>query len=422
MQASGLRTVITGLGPVSAIGCGRDAFWDALLAGRSGIGPITRFDASVHASRVAAEVKDFRLQDFIPRDGRVLSRLHSRHTQLGLAASALAVEDAGLDLDGCDRSRVGLAVGSSVTNLHGVCEQAVAWSPTRSLDPAVAFRLFHHAAACVISAHFDLRGPVYTVSTGCNSGIDALGLAWRLVQSGTVDAMLVVGTDCEVESELVAALDASEALTTRYNETPSRASRPFDKDRDGYVIGEGAGALLIEAEPLARARGARPYARVASVQCSAAGRRRRYSHDRPDPDASACVQALGQVLREAGWAPETVDLVNANGSSSMLYDVLEARVLHEVFGDQLARLPVHSIKSMLGQHGAGSSAFQATSAALSLFHGEIPPTINHDAIDPACRPLRIVTERETGSFKRVLAHAIGFGGFYYSWCALAACE
>ena len=421
-MAEGPQTVITGLGPVSAIGSGREAFWGALLAGRHGFGPITLFDASAHASRIAAEVKDFRLEDFVVREGRVLGRLYPRHAQLGLAASVLALRDANLDLESCDPTRIGLYVGSSVGNLQGICQEAVAWSSTGAVGPTVAFQLFHHAAACVISAHLDLRGPVCTISTGCNSGIDALGHAWRLIQSGAADAMLVVGTDCEVVPELVAALDASEALATRYNDAPGRASRPFDKDRDGYVIGEGAGALLLEAESQALARGARPYARVAGAQCLAVGRRRRYSHDRPDLDAGACVQSLRDVLREAGWQPESVDVINANGSSSVRYDVLEARALSEVFGDHLGRVRVHSIKSMLGQHGAGSSALQATSAALSLFHDEVPPTINHEEIDPACLPLRVVTERETGRFERALAHAIGFGGFYYSWCALAACH
>jgi 3-oxoacyl-[acyl-carrier-protein] synthase II len=272
----------------------------------------------------------------------------------------------------------------------------------------------------MISSFFNLRGPIHTISTGCNSGLDALGQSMRLIQLGLADAMLVVGTDCELVPEILALLDASKSLSTRFNDEPGRASRPFDRDRDGNVIGEGAAALLLESEAHAQARKAKVYARLAGYSVCAAGRNRMYDHGAPEIDLRPCVRAVRGAMIEAGWQPKDVDVVSANGSSSVVYDRLEANALSEVFGETFPSLRVHSNKSMLGQHGAGSSALQAVAACLSIAHGVVPPTINHDNTDPACGAIRVVTKAEACSPKNVIVHAIGFGGFYYSCGALAA--
>jgi 3-oxoacyl-[acyl-carrier-protein] synthase II len=229
--------------------------------------------------------------------------------------------------------------------------------------------------------------------------------------------MLVVGSDCELVPEVLLALNASGSLATRYNDRPGEASRPFDRNRDGNVIGEGAAALLLEAEPHARARQARIYARVAGYQVCSAGRNRQYSHDDPEIDLRPCVRAFRGAMDEAGWQPDDVDAVNANGSSSVVYDRLEALALAEVFGRALPGVRVHSIKSMLGQHGAGSSALQAATACLSIRRGTVPPTINRDDPDPACGPLNVPEKAESVDLHRVLTHSIGLGGFYYSVAA-----
>jgi 3-oxoacyl-[acyl-carrier-protein] synthase II len=411
--------VVTGVGPVSAIGSGRNEFWTALVEGRHGFGPVTLCDVSRSPSKIGAEVRDFRLERYIEH-GEVMARRTPRAVQLALAAGVLALHDAEIDLDACDPERFGTHVGTSIGNLDvvmAVKAQHLAGAPV----PAhTAFHCFNHSAACVLSSFFNIRGPVHTTTSGCNSGVDALGQAARLIQAGAVDAMLVVGTDCELVPEVIAALNASNSLATRWNDDPGRASRPFDRGRDGNVIGEGAAALLLESAAHAAARGARVYARLAGFHVAAAGQNRQYSHDRPELDTRPSVRAMRGAMAEAGWGPDEVDVVNANGSSSVLYDRLEGMALAEVFGDALPRVRVHSQKSMLGQHGAGSSALQAAGACLTIRRGVVPPTINHDDPDPACGALRVVTAAEDASPRRVLVHAIGLGGFYYSAAAFEA--
>jgi len=412
----GISVVVTGLGPVSAIGSGRNAFWEALEAGRHGFGPISLCDVESSPSKIGAEVKDFRLAAYIEH-GDVLSRHTPRPVQLALAASVEALHDAELDLDACDPDRLGIHVGTSVGNIGDMFRLRELSESSGKLPPHAAFHAFNHSAACVLSSFFNIRGPIHTTTSGCNSGIDALGQSLRMIEAGAADAMLVVGSDCELVPEVMLALNASGSLATKYNDRPEAASRPFDRGRDGNVVGEGAAALLLEAEPHARSRGARIYARLAGYQVCSAGRNRQYSHDDPEIDLRPCVRAFHGAMEEAGWRPEDVDLVNANGSSSVIYDRVEGMALSEVFGPAIAKVRVHSIKSMLGQHGAGSSALQAVAACLSIRRSMAPPTINHDDPDPACGPLRISTKAEPVAAERVLTHSIGLGGFYYSVAA-----
>ena len=415
------NVVVTGLGPVSAIGSGRNQFWDALVAGQHGFGPITLCDASQSPSRIAAEVKAFDLARYVVH-GDVMARRTPRSVQLALAAAVLALHDAEIDLDACDPERLGVFVGTSIGNLDVIVSLKERLTTTGAIPPHAAFHCFNHSAACVLSSFFNIRGPVHTTTSGCNSGVDALGQATRLIQAGAVDAMLVVGTDCEVLPEVLAALNASGSLSTRFNEDPGRASRPFDRYRDGNVIGEGAAALLLESEAHATARQARAYARVAGYHVASAGQNRQYSHDRPELDTRPSVRAMRGALAEAQWTPQQVDLINANGSSSVLYDSLEGQAIAEVFGDALPDVRIQSQKSMLGQHGAGSSALQAVGACLSLRRGVIPPTINHEDPDPSCGALRVVTQAEARHPQHVLVHSIGLGGFYYSAAAFEAAE
>ena len=410
-----IPVVVTGIGPVSAIGCGRDAFWDSLMAGRHGFGPITQCDVSNIACKIGAEIRDFKLEDYL-EGGKLMGRRTPRPVQFALAAGVLALHDAEIDLDACDPDRFGVHVGTSLGNAEDTFRLRDMWHAKGAVPPHAAFHCFNHSAACVISSIFNISGPIYTTSQGCNSGVDALGQSMRLIQAGSADAMLVIGTDCELVQEIMAGLAASNSLATRYNDNPGEASRPFDMGRDGNIIGEGAGALLLESEQHAQARKARVYARIAGYMIASSGQRV-YSADNPDVDTRPMVRAMRGAIKEAGWQPSDVDLINANGSSSVLYDRIEALALQEVFGDALPNTRLHSIKSMLGQHGAGSSALQAVSSCLSIRRGYAPPTINHTDPDPACGPLRVVTEAERCFPERVLMHSTGLGGFYSS-CAV----
>ncbi|MCA8942142.1 MAG: beta-ketoacyl-[acyl-carrier-protein] synthase family protein [Planctomycetes bacterium] len=413
--------VITGVGPVSAIGCGREPFWESLLAGRHGFGPITLCDSTHSPSKIAAEVRDFRLEDYV-QDGHLMARHTPRPVQFALAAGVLALHDSELDLDACDPDRFGTYVGTSIGNLGDALSLAERFERTGSVPPHAAFHAFNHSAACVVSSFFNIRGPMHTTTSGCNSGLDALGQSMRMLQAGAVDAMLVIGTDCEVVPEVLAALNASNSLATKYNKKPGIASRPFDKKRDGNVIGEGAAGLVLETEAHAKARNARIYARVVGYQICSAGQNRQYSHDNPDVDLRPCTRALRGAIREAGWQPSEVEMISANGSSSVNYDRIEATALREVFGDDLERIPLHSTKSMLGQHGAGSSALQVAAACLSIRRGTVPPTINCDKLDPQCGKLNVSKEARERFPRRAIVHAIGLGGFYYSVGAFESIE
>lgn len=404
------RVVVTGLGPVSAVGCGREVFWEALTAGRAGFGPITNFDPVDSPSQVAAEVTDFRLQDYLQR-GKALARMHPRPTQFALASAALALEDAQLE-DNFERDSAGVAIGTGLANMELIFKSWTLYKETGFLSPIAAYQVFHHNIACALTSIFDLRGSCHTISSGCNSGLDALGFCLRQIQVGAAPVMLAIGTDCEVVPGIVGALNASDSLTTHFNDQPLIASRPFDRDRDGNVIGEGACCLVLESEEHAKQRGARIYAAFDGYSVRSAGKGRRYSHDNPKLDVSPSAAAMQQACRESGLARPAV--VSANGSASVRYDLVECRALESFLGSHYAQTPVHSVKSMLGQHGAGTSALQAAAACLTLHSGLVPGTINCDNLDERCGDLQLVKKTAKMDPANVLTHAIGLGGFYYS--------
>lgn len=405
---------VTGLGPTSALGCDVDSFWSSIVAGRVGIGQMTGPAASASASRVAAQVDDADLERHLPRRIRRARHL-PRATRLALAAAAAAWEDADLDHD---PHRIGVVVGTSVGPLGEILDQK-----ERVLEgqtpPGGSFPFFHfaHSTACVIASEWDLQGPLLTVSTGCNSTFDAVGVARHWLECGQADAVLVVGTDSELFPDFVAAMDRAGALSRRWNHDPAQSSRPFDARRDGNVLGEGAGALVLERAVDASARRRSTYALVRGQTTVASGRRR-YSATAPDASSRPALLGLNRLLEGVGWRPTEIDAVHANGSSSKVYDALEARVLRCLF--EAESPAIHSVKSMLGQHGAGSSALQWIASCCAIRHGTLPPTVNLEEPDASCDGLDLVTAARPSAPSRVLIHAIGFGGFYYSSAALRA--
>ncbi len=397
-----MTAVVTGLGPVSALGTGVDAFWRALLANQSGTRRLTRVEPSRRGCAVAAEVDD---PPPLPLDP---ANPQPRSVQLALAAARLAHADAALD---ADPERVGIVVGTGVGTLD-LTERAL--DQVRAgerLAPSVAFRVFGHAAACEIARTLDLRGPIATLTSGCNSGADALGLALDWIRLRRADAVLVGGTEAELSPSFFAIMGAARALAVQHNAAPGSASRPFDQHRDGNVPGEGAAFLVVESADHAARRNARVRAAIRGYASRAAGDRPAYDPFDPAFLPEPMVRAIRAALADANVAPRDISAISANGSSSVFYDVVEATAIADVFGPDV---PVHSIKANLGQTGAVTPALQAIAAVLTVEHGLIPPTPNVDEIDPRC-PLAIVRgEPLARPVDNVLANAIGFGGYYFS--------
>lgn len=404
-DARRIAPVVTGVGPVSALGTGVEPFWRALVSGQSGTRRLTRLAPSRRGCAVAAEVDAPSPVELDPANPQ------PRSVQLALAAARLAIADAALD---ADPERVGVVVGIGVGNLDLI---ETALDKVRSgerLAPSVAFRAFSHAAACEIARALDLRGPIATVTTGCNSGADALGIANDWIRLSRADVVLVGGTEAELSPSFFAIMGAARALSVRHDDAPAAASRPFDQRRDGNIPGEGAAFLVLESAQHAARRHAHIRAALRGYASRAAGDRPSYDPFAPAFLPDPMVRAIRAALADAEIAPRDVSAVSANGSSSVFYDVVEATAIAEVFGVDASRVPVHSIKAGLGQTGAVTPALQAIAAVLSVEHGVVPPTPNVDEIDPRC-PLAIVRgEPLVRPIEHVLAHAIGFGGYYFT--------
>jgi 3-oxoacyl-(acyl-carrier-protein) synthase len=391
--------VVTGVGPVSAIGTGVVPFWRRLAAGESGVRALTRVAAGHLPCRVAAEVDDPPVED-----GGA-----PRAVQLARVAARLAWEDAHLE---CDPERLGIAVGTGLGNLDFL---EAALGAGRARSPRKIFGTFAHAAACEIAEALAAQGPIETLSAGCNSGVDALGLALDWLRLGRADAVVAGGTDAELTLGFLEAMGNARVLARRFNDSPSRASRPFDADRDGEVPGEGAAFLVLEREPAARARGARIYARFEGFAHRAAGARRQGDAFNAVPDGSALARAARAALADAGVPASELSAVCAHGSGSVLGDAMEAQALRELLGPGAAELPVTSIKGALGQTGAVTPALQAIAAVLAIHHGVIPPTVNVSRLDERC-PLHVVRTAQRVPLRHVLIDTVGLGAHY---CAAA---
>jgi 3-oxoacyl-[acyl-carrier-protein] synthase II len=390
--------VVTGLGTVTAFGNDVGAFWGALTAGRSGLRAEPAFGSEGTISAACVDEparRPLKGMDAIPRA-----------VQLAVLAAGLAWSDAGI---GSTRERVGLVVGTGLGNLDALDCMSVSAHARERVNPAAAFRGFTHAAACEIAGILDIRGPMLTISTGCNSGADAIGVARDWLTLGRCDTVLVGGTEAELTPIFLTAMRAARALTRRNVDAPA-ASRPFDAGRTGNVPGEGAAFLVLENAQHATARAARAYAALTGFATLSAGRRPEYNPFDPPFDLSPLVDTMRAALNDAGLDPKDVAAVSANGSSSLFYDRLEAAAISQVFGH--GDVPVHSIKGALGQTGAVSSCLQAIVAALTIHHGVVPPTCNAEDLDPRCVIDLVRGASRACKAGAVLTNAIGFGGAY----------
>ena len=404
------RVVITGLGTVNPLGLSVPEYWQGLLAGRSGIAPITLFDPKAFKVRFGGEVKGFKTDPVI--DGKTARRL-DRFTQFAMVASDQAIKDSGLQLDKEDPARCGVILGSGIGGLNELEEQhkvLLDRGPDR-VSPFVIPKMIANAAAGNISIRYDLRGPNTTVSTACSSAAHAIGDAMRQIAYGFADVMVSGGSEAAITSLGLAGFIACRALSDR-NDDPAHASRPFEKNRDGFVLSEGAGVLILEEYERAKARGATIYCEVLGCGNTADA----YHITAPHEDGVGACAAMVQAMKEAGWNPTDVQYLNAHGTSTPLGDVAETKAVKKVFGDHAAKLMISSTKSMIGHLLGASGGVEAIACALSLKHGILHPTINLNEPDLDCDLDYVPNTAREVRVKKVLSNSFGFGGHN---CSLA---
>jgi 3-oxoacyl-[acyl-carrier-protein] synthase II len=397
--------VVTGAGLVTPLGCGVLQNWEAVCAGRSGIGAITRFDATPLPSRVAGEVHGFEADRFLERKEQRRTDLFA---QYALAASQLALDDAGLTSPFAHPERVGVIVGTGIGGIKSLEDSIPAFleRDVRRVSPFFVPRLIPNMAANHVAIRFGARGPSYATSSACASGAHAIGDALGLLREGVQDVVLAGGAEAPLCLMGFMGFAAMRALTTAFNDQPSRASRPFDVDRDGFVMAEGAGILVLETLEHARARGARAAVEVAGygATCDA------HHLTQPEPDGVGAATCMRLALADAGLSPADVDYVNAHGTGTTLNDVVETHAIKDVFGAHAPRLAVSSTKSMTGHLLGAAGAIEAAYTVLALVHDTVPPTINLDRVDPACDLDYVPHRARSLAMRAALSNSFGFGG------------
>jgi len=398
------RVVVTGIGTVTPVGNSLEEFWRNLTAGVSGVGPITRFDTEGYSSKIAAEVKNFDPTDFIDRKE---ARRMDRFTHYAVAATTMAVENAGLNMNKINRERAGVILGSGVGGLETLEDQhrvLMERGPGR-VSPFFIPMMISNMGAGRVAINFGLRGCNVTTTSACASSSNAVGDAFKLIQRGQADVMITGGTEAPVTSLAVAGVCSMKALSTRNND-PAGASRPFDAGRDGFIIGEGAVILILEEMEHALNRGANILAEITGYGASCDA----YHITAPDPEGAGAALSMRLALEDAGLAPQDADYINAHGTSTPLGDKLETLAIKEVFGEHAARLAVSSTKSMTGHLLGAAGGLEAAVCVLAIDRGEIPPTINLDTPDPECDLDYVPNVARRADVKVALTNSFGFGG------------
>ena len=401
------RVVITGLGLVTPLGVGVEQTWSALCEGQSGIGEITRFDASGFESRIAGEVKDFHPEDFLPKKD---ARRMQPFIAYSIAGARMAVEDAKLVIDDSNATRVGVITGCGLGGLQILedTSKQLAKSGPKRISPFFIPTMIGNMAPGMISIQFGAKGPNSSLATACAAGTHAVGEAFRLIQRGTADVMLTGGVESVVTPVCLAGFGAMKALSTR-NQEPQKASRPFDKDRDGFVVGEGCGIMVLEARDSALERGAHIYAEIVGYGMSGDG----YHMTAPAPDGEGAVRCMLAALEDAGLEYddyEAVDYINAHGTSTPLNDLYETRAIKAVFKDKAYGTPISSTKSMTGHLLGGAGGIETIFAALAIQDGIIPPTINYENKDEECDLDYVPNVARKSPVRCAMTNSFGFGG------------
>ncbi|MGD8448578.1 MAG: beta-ketoacyl-ACP synthase II [Desulfobacterales bacterium] len=398
------RVVITGLGLVTPLGIGVEETWTALCEGKSGIGEITRFDASEFDTQIAGEVKDFHPDDFLPK--KEAKRIQS-FIAYAVAASRMALEDSGLIIDNANRDRVGVLTGCGLGGLQileHTAEILKKKGPKR-VTPFFIPMMIGNMAPGMISIYLGAKGPNSSIATACASGTHAVGDAYKIIKRGDADAMITGGVESVITPTCIAGFNAMKALSVR-NHEPEKASRPFDRDRDGFIVGEGCGILILETLEAAIKRGARIYAEICGYGMSGDG----FHMAAPAPDGEGAARCMAAAIDDAGISYNAMDYINAHGTSTQLNDVYETQAIKSVFKENAHSLAVSSTKSMTGHLLGGAGGIETVFTALTIHDGIIPPTINLDNPDPDCDLDYVPNTARKTDVKFAMTNSFGFGG------------
>jgi 3-oxoacyl-[acyl-carrier-protein] synthase II len=398
------RVVVTGLGAVTPLGNSVPEYWRAIREGRSGVGPITRFDPKRLDCRIAAEVKGFDPLKVIEK--KELKKL-DLFIQYAIAAGVEAVEDATIDFSQVDPTKAGALIGSGIGGILSILEwhRVLLEKGPNRVSPFFVPSLIVNMASGQLSIRYKLKGPNSSVVTACATGNHAIGDAFRIIQRGEADLMVAGGSEAIIDELPIGGFAQMKALSTR-NDEPTRASRPFDADRDGFVPGEGAGVVVLENLELARRRGARIYAELVGYGMTADA----YHMTAPDPDGDGAIRAMAGALRDAGLRPEDVGYVNAHGTSTPYNDRTETLAIKHVFGEHARRLAVSSTKSMTGHLLGAAGGIETIVTVLALQQGILPPTINYETPDPECDLDYVPNEARKVQVDAAISNGFGFGG------------
>jgi 3-oxoacyl-[acyl-carrier-protein] synthase II len=392
------------LGLITPLGIGVDESWAGIIAGKSGVGEITRFNASVYGTRIAAEVKGFKAEDFMAK--KEAKRLET-FIAYAIASTRMAFEDSGLTIDDTNSNRVGVLTGCGLggLNMLEVTAHTVDTKGPKRVSPFFIPMLIGNMAPGMISIIFGAKGPNSSVATACAAGSHAVGDAYEIIKYGRADAMITGGVESVVTRTCIAGFGAMKALSTR-NDDPTKASRPFDRDRDGFVVGEGSGIMIIESLEHAQARGAKIYAEIVGYGMSGDG----YHITSPPPDGEGAARCMLSALENAGIQADRIDYINAHGTSTPLNDLYETRAIKMAFGDAAQKVAISSTKSMTGHLLGGAGGIETIFSALAIRDSLLPPTINFENRDEECDLDYVPNEARKADVTYAMSNSFGFGG------------
>ena len=399
------RVVITGMGAITPIGTGKDAFWNALLEGKNGISRITRFDPTEYKAQIAGEVKDFDPADYMDKKE---SKRVDRYAQFAIAAAKLAIEDAKLDLEKEDLERIGTFVGSGIggiETMHGQYEKLFDKGPSK-ISPFFIPMMIGNMAAGHVSIAFGLKGPSSCVVTACATGTNNIGDAFKVIQRGDADVMVAGGTEASISGAAVAGFCSMKALCTDHNDDPEHASRPFDANRSGFIMGEGAGLVVLESLEHAEARGAHMYAELVGYGSNSDA----FHITQPAPHGEMAAKCMQKALKDAGLEPSDIDYINAHGTSTHFNDLTETEAIKTVWGEGAKNLSVSSIKSMTGHLLGAAGGVECIATVLAVANDMLPPTINYETPDEGLDLDYVPNKAKAKTVRAALSNNLGFGG------------